>query len=377
MMFWTLYLYELKKIFSNKLKPLVLIAVAAFLFFASAQRYFGVNPETNAWKAEHLLDGRIMDEDFFAELCEDSNPDPGAMWRYAKRYARMVFYYNESQSIYHSSVEQESWTADVFYDTRKRVIGELADEFYLTRAEHEYWERMEETIPKPFTYRSAQDIENLRTTYQFTMTVTCMLIAVFLAESFAGETESKMDALIYSSKYGHKYTVAVKLATGCTFSLVMGSVMLLMTHLPVLILSGLHGLDAPWYMVMQFSNITMKAWQMLLLHTLVYLLGCMLAGLLVMMLSLFYDRSMAAAGTIFMIVLFDLFGNVPTHMRVLSQIRYLTPITILLNSEIPDMRLTKLFGRFLISFQTAPILYVLVGLLLIIMTVRIFRRRYG
>ncbi|MBE5845449.1 MAG: hypothetical protein E7302_15000 [Butyrivibrio sp.] len=113
------------------------------------------------------------------------------------------------------------------------------------------------------------------------------------------------------------------------------------------------------------------------MHTLVYLLGCMLAGLLVMMLSLFYDRSMAAAGIIFMIVLFDLFGNVPTHMRVLSQIRYLTPITILLNSEIPDMRLTKLFGRFLISFQTASILYVLLGMILIIITVRIFRRRYG
>lgn len=115
---------------------------------------------------------------------------------------------------------------------------------------------------------------------------------------------------------------------------------------------------------------------MLLLHTLVFILGCVLTGILTMLLSLLFDRSMGAAGTIFAIILFDLFGNVPTSMRMLSQLRYLTPITVLLNTNVPDMRLTKIFSRYLISFQTAPILYVLLGMILIIITVRIFRRRY-
>jgi hypothetical protein len=353
-----------------------LIAVAAFLFFASAQRYFGVNPETNAWKAEHLLDGRIMDEDFFAELREDSNPDPGAMWRYATSYAMTVFSYNEPTSIVHSSEERANWTEEQFYTTRKRVIGEFADAFFLTRDELAHWEESEEKISKPFVYRSTRDIENIRATYQFTLTITCMLIAVFLSGSFAGEIETKTDALIYSSKYGHICAVGTKLAAGCTFSIVIGILLLLMTHIPVIIFSGLHGLDAPWYMVMPFSELSMKAGHMLLLHALVYIIGCILTGILTMLLSLLLNRSMGAAGTIFAIILFDLFGNIPTSMRLLSQVRYLTPITVLLNTNVPDMRLTKIFGRYLISFQTAPILYVLVGLFLIIMTVRIFRRRY-
>ena len=84
----------------------------------------------------------------------------------------------------------------------------------------------------------------------------------------------------------------------------------------------------------------------------------------------------SAVGTVFALILCDLFGSVPTHMRVLSQIRYLTPISVLLNSNVPDMRLTKLFGTYLISFQTGSLLYLLCGLLLVIVTVRIFRRRY-
>jgi hypothetical protein len=199
---------------------------------------------------------------------------------------------------------------------------------------------------------------------------------VFLSGSFAGESEDKTDALIYSSKYGHKYAVATKLMAGCTFSLVIGIMMLLMTHIPVAIFSGLHGLDAPWYMVMPFSVMSVKAWKMLLLHTVVYMLGCILTGLLVMMLSLLLDKSMAAAGTVFALILCDLFGSVPTHMRVLSQIRYLTPISVLLNSNVPDMRLTKIFGRYLISFQIAAIIYVICGFILIVITAWLFYRRY-
>ena len=376
MLFWTIYRYELKKILSHRVKLLVLLAVAAFLFIVSAQRYFSDSSEQQSWKTEQSLDGRIMDENFFTEMRESADQEESGVWYFATLYASKVFRYNESQSILHSSEEQEEWTEDTFYETRKRVIDEFADAFYLTREERDYWYEIEEGNPKPFTYRSTAAVQNLRGTYQFNMTITCLLITVFLSGSFAGESEDKTDSLIYSSKYGHKYAVATKLIAGCTFSLAIGIMMLLMTHIPVAIFSGIHGLDAPWYMVMPFSVMPVKAWKMLLLHTVVYILGCILTGLLAMMLSLLFDRSMAAAGTVFALILCDLFGNVPTHMRVLSQIRYLTPISVLLNSNVPDMRLTKLFGTYLISFQTGPLLYSLCGLLLVIITARIFRRRY-
>ena len=95
-----------------------------------------------------------------------------------------------------------------------------------------------------------------------------------------------------------------------------------------------------------------------------------------MALSLIYNRSIAAAGMIFMVILFDLFGDVPAKMRLLSQIRYLTPITTLLNTDIPDMRLTKLLGKYLISFQIGPIAYGLCGIILVVVAIKIFHRKY-
>lgn len=376
-LFFTLFCYEFKKLFTPRVKLLVLAAISAFLFFASAHRYFGEVPETNAWKAEKQLDGRPMDEGFFAELREDCDPDPRSLWRYAKLYTMTVFSYNEPSAIFYSTGEHdEDWTPEQFYSTRTRVIHEFADAFFLTNEEKQYWDELEKESSKPFIYRSTQDIRNIQDTYQFTVTITCMIIAVFLAECFAGESEKMTDAIIYSCKYGHRYTLTAKLAAGCVFSFLISIIMLLAAHIPVLIFSGLHGLNAPWYMVMPFSELQIQAWKMLLLQSLVCILGCVLTGLLTMVLSLVFNRSMTAAGTIFIVILFDLFGNVPTNMRLLSQIRYLTPITILLNTNIPDMRLIKLFGKYLISFQIGPILYVLCGVALVAVSGWVFRRRY-
>ena len=80
-------------------------------------------------------------------------------------------------------------------------------------------------------------------------------------------------------------------------------------------------------------------------------------------------------GFVFAFVLADLFLAVPTKWRMLSQIRYLTPISVLLNTRVQDLRLTKLFGIYLNPFETAPILYILCSAFFIIISIPIFYRR--
>ncbi len=159
-LFWTIYRYELKKILSHRIKLLVLLAIAAFLFIVSAQRYFSDSSEQQSRETEQSLDGRIMDENFFTEMRASADQEESGLWYFATLYARRGFRYNESQSILHSSEEEEEWTEDIFYETRKRVIDEFADAFYLTRKEREYWDEMEESNPKPFIYRSTTDAPN-------------------------------------------------------------------------------------------------------------------------------------------------------------------------------------------------------------------------
>ena len=100
-----------------------------------------------------------------------------------------------------------------------------------------------------------------------------------------------------------------------------------------------------------------------------------LSLLLTMFLSLLFNNSIATMGFVFAFVLADLFLAVPTKWRMLSQIRYLTPISVLLNTRVQDLRLTKLFGIYLNPFETAPILYILCSAFFIIISIPIFYRR--
>lgn len=379
MHFSTLVYYELKKLFSNRIGVLLLSAVAVFMLVVSAQRYHREPEERNVWDKEQTLDGSRMDDSFFEDILffldEKAEPGEGSRGHHARIYAQTVFRYNDPTVTWYGPESYDNWSADLFYETRERVIGEFADAFFLTEEEKVYWASQEASMEKPFVYRSTRDIQMILETYQFSLVMTCMLTGLFLSGVFAGESEKRTNALVYSSKYGHRKTLVAKLIAGCLLSFLMGCLMLLVADLPVVFFSGLHGLDAPWYMVMPFSGITMKAGWMILLHTVVFLLGSVLTGLLTMVLSLWFDKVIAAAGTVFTLVILDLFLSVPTSLRSLSQIRYLTPGSVLMNTNVPDMRLVKLFGKYLISLQTGPIVYLFLSGFLILISVPLFRRR--
>ena len=64
-----------------------------------------------------------------------------------------------------------------------------------------------------------------------------------------------------------------------------------------------------------------------------YYLGCFVIGALVMLFSVLFMNSMAAAGMICLGLVLDLFLSLPPHLGLLSQLRYLTPAQVLINSS--------------------------------------------
>ena len=379
MRFQTLVFYEVRKILSNRIGVLLLAGAAFFLLFVMSWRYINAPEDRNVWERESELDGRIMDEAFFEEFhrvyFDENDGEKQDLWLQARKYMTKVFRYSRPSSGVYGPEFYDDWSADLLYSTREDVIHDFADEFCLTEEERAYWKEREALIGRPFTYRSTRNVQMVRDSYQFTLVMTCMLIGLFLSGSFAGETEKRTDALVYSAKHGHGKTLAAKMTAGCLFSLITGCVMLFAAQIPVAVFGGLQGLNAPWYMVTPFSSISIKAWKMLLLHTLVLLLGCVLTGVLTMLLSMLFDRSIAAAGSIFVLVIADLFLSIPTRLRILSQIRYLTPCSVLLNTNVPDMRLIRVFGKYLISLQAGPFLYLLLGVVLVAASLPLFQRR--
>ena len=73
-----------------------------------------------------------------------------------------------------------------------------------------------------------------------------------------------------------------------------------------------------------------------------YYLGCLVIGAMVML------------GLVL-----DLFLSLPPHLGLLSQLRYLTPAQVLINSSMADPRLLRIFGLVLTPLQSAGLVYLI------------------
>lgn len=74
------------------------------------------------------------------------------------------------------------------------------------------------------------------------------------------------------------------------------------------------------------------------------------------------------------LMMLDLFTTIPSEFRILSQIRSFTPLQVLINSSIMDPRLIRVGQRYLTVFQSAPIIYGVIAIVLCLITISISRK---
>lgn len=113
---------------------------------------------------------------------------------------------------------------------------------------------------------------------------------------------------------------------------------------------------------------------MLALWILDYYLGCLVVGGIAMLLSILTGNAVASAGVICVAVIFDLFAALPPQLGLISQLRYLTPGQVLLNTGMADPRLFTICDVKLTSIQSAAILYIIVTILSMILVRAGYRR---
>ena len=189
------------------------------------------------------------------------------------------------------------------------------------------------------------------------MNLFCMIAAVCLAGVYAGEKSHRTDSFVLSTKEGKRHLWLVKFTAGEIFALAAGTLLLIAGMVPHLLFNGLHGINAPWQLIVPLCAYPYTAGQMLARYILTYYLGCLAIGALVMLFSVLFMNSMAAAGVICLGLVLDLFLSLPPHLGLLSQLRYLTPAQVLINSSMADPRLLRVFGLVLAPMQSAGLVY--------------------
>ena len=366
--------FELKKIFQNRITILALALSAGMLLSIAVINYIVINPyDRNVYDREAAQEGRPLDDALMAKLAAEAEKAGGlSEIEPDSPYYHLASYISRMQGTYltirddvmetmsgesEAKSERGALTAESVYQMREDLLDYIYDYFRLSDADKQWWKEKEDTIEKPFVWQANYGIYAMKTSFGATMDLFCMIAAVCLAGVYAGEKNHRTDSFTLSTREGKHSLWLVKFAAGEIFSLITGTLLLIAGLLPHVLLNGLHGIDAPWQLIVPLSAYPYAAGHMLALYILTYYLGCLVIGALVMLFSVLFMNSMAAAGIVCLGLVMDLFLSIPPGLGLPSQLRYLTPAQVLINSSMADPRLLRVFGLVLTPMQSAGLLY--------------------
>lgn len=369
--------YELKKIVKSRIAVISLVLSAGMLLAITMIDYLIISPyDVNVYGRDMSLEGRMLDDMLLEEVAAEAEKAGGlSKIGTESKYYHVAGYLNRLQGAYltvggasaetlrtaggvaPSSSEGQGLTETALYGLRENLLEYIYDYFSLSDSDKDWWKEKERRIQKPFTWNTNFGVYSMKSNFGAAMNLLCMIAGVSLAGVFAGEKSQRTDALVLCTKEGKKSLWLIKFAAGEAFSLTAGTLLLIAVQLPHLIFNGLHGIDAAWQLLVPFSSYPYTAGHMLALLILDYYLGCLLVGAVAMLLSILIGNTVASAGVICVGVLLDLFVVLPPQFGLLSQVRYLTPGQVMLNSGMTDPRLLHIFGVRLTPIQSAAILY--------------------
>ena len=246
--------------------------------------------------------------------------------------------------------------------------------YFITDYEREYWRSKESGIAKPFIWFANYGVSAMRANYGMTAALVSITIGICLSGIFASESRYRTDALIMCTKEGVKTLPIVKILAGEIFSLIVSTILLVSVQLPHILFNGLHGIETACQIIVPFSSYPYTTGKLLLIYTGLFLLAGLLTGAAAILLSRVLNNMIASGGVICLTILLDLFLTLPPRFRVLSQIRFLTPLQVLINSSMLDPRLVRIGSTYLTVFQIAGILYVMLILALSFGTIAFERK---
>ena len=363
--FGTLLGFELKKLLINKITILLLILFAVFLFGVTMLEYTVISPEDRfVSEREAELGGKELDDEMMSKVTEEAarygslaEIDENSLYYHVSRYIDRALGTYLTIPDLSDSVSAEELNADSFYRNRETILDYLHDYFQLDETEKAYWQTKESEITKPFIWHANYGVSAMKANFGMTAALAAITIGTCLSGIFASESRYRTNALIMCSKEGVKNLPVIKILAGEIFSLIVSVLLLVSVQLPHILFNGLHGIETVCQIIVPFSSYPYTTGKLLLIYTGLFLLAGLLTGAAAILLSRVLNNMIASGGVICLTILLDLFLTLPPRFRVLSQIRFLTPLQVLINSSMLDPRLVRIGSTYLTAFQISAILY--------------------
>ena len=375
--FGTIYKYELKKIVCKKLFIILAILMFALTVFTPFSNLIGnyiedgtpIESNLSYYKETQAgikaISGRKIDIDLMRETMEaykkvPTVPDYTKTDEY-KKYARP---YNEVFAILRGPMEMkfeefQKWEPDEeeYYKKRTESIEQLWSEIGLTDGEKQFFRDKDKEIEKPLTYYYHDAYDILLSDYQTIGIMVLVMIAIVLSGLFPGERAMKTDQLILSNKLGKKTTFLAKMSAGITVGLGTSVILTLSLFAVVLGYFGTEGYDLMMTVFFRDYTYPVTVGTGCIICYAILQVVALLWSIFVMAISEFIKNGMATLATTMLIVIVGGMISVPDQFRVIGQIWDWLPTSYLAFWNVFDERTLPMFGKYFLSWQVLPVLY--------------------
>lgn len=395
--FFTLYRYEMKKIFQKwsvrvTLAILAVTVVSSYLLQHIGSYYVdGVRMGTH-WdilktdmEYARALDGRVIDEALLGEMTDayQSIPETEGHYTLSEEYQKNarpyseIFYFAVAVMNIEHSLLMSSWKPDLeeLYASRRSMMEKSWDGLYLTEREKDYWRSKEDQIEKPVVYRAHMLYEEQFSAFMTVGVLALIAISVCLTGVFSEEHARKTDQLILSSACGRTSLYWAKFFAGGSFAGIVAIGISVVSAVTAFLLYGGGGWDAAFQFVYPYSSLPINCGQAMLIAYGVLLITSMFFSVLIMLISEVSRTSIAGAsiGTA-MIIVTMMFSSIPDEYRVPAQIWDCLPTNILSVWNLFSERLFPMFGTFLTACQAVPVIYLVMGSILVLGGKAVYKR---
>ncbi len=388
--FRTLVRFELKKILGRKmtwiafgLVFLTMVALGVFRVMVSHEvngmRVTAYEEEMQNKEKQKQIAGKTVDDELLENMFAAMATSEDAFGPYVNLYNDVLkdVCHNALSRGTVEGIKEELEIAEdeeLLYTARRLRIESALEEQYLTDGEKDYWREVlakEESVPWTYDYYMGEQF--VWVAVYTAIVLIAIMLAVCLANLFADEHQKKTDQLVLCSRNGRKVLYLAKITAGMLFTMVSTGLILLAAAISQFIIFGADGLHAPIQLLIPTSMMQMTFGEVILYTYILAIIASLLYSSIILCCSeLFRNSTVAVVAVVVVLVLVPMMVMVPYEHRILSQIMDLNPINVVAIWSATDYRLVPVPGGYLTVHQAAPILYVILSIVFIL----IGRRAY-
>jgi len=375
-LFGTLFFYEIKKILKNRFTVILLIVITVYSFMQGVFQSEQMGDYADRTRELKMaIDGREIDDTLLAELYEAAD-EYGVFWNETNctyealcDWVRKIVDYGRPIADY---------DADTIYQIRKDTIREGMDLCALTEGEEQYWEEKEASVTKPLVWHSFEEMYGLFDIVQATPLVMLFVVTLLLSQIFAGEVKDKTDPLLRCTRGGWGVTYVAKISAAVVSIFLLTVLFGGISILTCLVLWGNNGWDAMVQNLMPLTSVPLTMGAFFGRQILVAFAACLFLTVTTCFLSECFNNPVVVMGAVFGGFLLILAGarEIPMVIRPLSQFLYLlSPIDMASPNVLYEFRLVGFGGHYLTALQFAPVLYLVMSVVAVVVGYFIYLRR--